>query len=46
MYRVCIYINLMTSGEFERFYSMPVVQGCQEHKNESCVVHILDNIFG
>ena len=46
MYRVCVYISLMTSGEFVRFYSLSVGQECQEHQKESCVLHILDNIFG
>ena len=27
MYRVCVYISLMTSGELMRFYSLFVVQG-------------------
>ena len=36
----------MTSGELVRFYSMSVGQGSQEHQQESCVPHILDNIFG
>ena len=43
MYRVCVYISLMTSGEFVRFYSPSVGQDCQEHQKESCVLHILDN---
>ena len=46
VYRVCIYISLMTSGEFVRFYSLSVPQGCQEHQQELCVLHILDNVFG
>ena len=46
MYRVCVYISLRTSGEFVKFYSLSVDQGCQEHQKESCVLHILDNIFG
>ena len=27
MYRVCVYISLMTSGEFVRLYSLSVGQG-------------------
>ena len=46
MYRVCVYISLMTSGEFVRFYSLPVGQDCPEYQKESCVLHILDNISG
>ena len=46
MYRVCDYISLMTSGEFVRLYSLSVGQGCEEHQKGSCVLHILDNIFG
>ena len=46
VYRVCVYINLMTSGEFVRFFSLSVAQGCQEHQQEFCVLHILDNVFG
>ena len=45
-YRVCVYISLMTSGEFVRFYSLSVGQDYQEHQMGSCVLHILDNIFG
>ena len=44
-YCVCVYMSLMTSGEFVRFYSLSVVQGYQENQKESCVLHILDNIF-
>ena len=32
MYRVCVYISLMTSGEFVRLYSMSVGQGYEEHQ--------------
>ena len=39
VYRVCVYISMMTSGEFVKFG-----QDCQEHQKESCVLHILDNI--
>ena len=46
VYRVCVYISLMTSGEFVRLYSLSVGQGCEEHQKGSCVLHILDNIFG
>ena len=46
MYHVCVYISLMTSDEFVRFYSQSVGQDCQEHQQESCVLHILENIFG
>ena len=46
MNRVCVYISLMTSGEFVTFNSLSVGQDCQEHQKESCVLHILDNIFG
>ena len=46
MYRVCVYISLMTRDEFVRFYSLSVGKDCQEHQKESCVLHILDNIFG
>ena len=46
MNRVCIYISLMTSGEFVRLYSLSVGQGYGEHQRGSCVLHILDNIFG
>ena len=28
------------------FYSLSVVQGCQENQQESCVPHIVDHIFG
>ena len=41
MYRVCVYISLMTSGEFVGFYSLSVGQDCQEHQKESCGLHIL-----
>ena len=46
MYHVCVYISLMTSGEVVRLYSMSVGQGYEEHQKGSCVLHILDNIFG
>ena len=46
MYRVCVYITLMTSGEFVRLYSLSVGQGYEKHQKGSCVLHILDNIFG
>ena len=46
VYRVGVYISLMTSGELVRFYSVSVVQGCQEHQQEYFVPHILDKIFG
>ena len=46
MYRVCVYISLMTSCEFVRMYSLSVGQGCEEHQRGSCVLYILDNIFG
>ena len=45
VYRVCVYISLMTSGAFVRFYSLSVGQDCQEHQKEYCVLHILDNIY-
>ena len=32
MHCVCVYISLMTSGEFVRFYSLSVAQGCLEHQ--------------
>ena len=45
VYRVFVYISMMTSGEFGRFYSLYIVQDCQEHQQESCVPHVLDNIY-
>ena len=46
VYRACVYISLMTSGEFVRSYSLSVGQCCEEHQRGSCVLHILDSIFG
>ena len=40
VYRVCVYISLMTSGELVRFYSLSVAQSCQKHQQEFCVLHI------
>ena len=40
MYRVCVYISMMTSSKFMRLYSLSVGQDCQEHQKESCVLHI------
>ena len=46
MYRACVYISLVTSGEFVRSYSLSVGQDCEEYQKGYCVLHILDNIFG
>ena len=40
MYRVCVYISLITSDEHVRFYSLSGVQRCHERKYESYVPHI------
>ena len=40
VYRVCVYISLMTSGEPVRLYSMSDVQRCYERQYESCLPHI------
>ena len=45
VYCICVYISL-TSGEFVRLYILSVGQGYEEHQKGSCVLHILDNIFG
>ena len=37
VYRVCVYISLMTGAELVIVYSMSVVQCCQERQYESCV---------
>ena len=45
MYRVWVFISLMTSGEFVRFCSLSVAQGCQEQEQEFCVMHIVVTIL-
>ena len=38
MYRACVYISLMTSGEFVRLYSLSVGQGCEEDQDIVCYI--------
>ena len=46
VYGACVYISLMTSGEFVRLYILSIGQDCEEYQKGSCVLYILENIFG